>query len=143
MHLEDALGIAAGGIPPSDGHHAELARIAAELVNCHGPSSAARAELCPADRRIESFLSDYFADARLDSPLRLPAKALVLPRHGVARELSLPEDADSYANAYVRSYRLRNGVLHNPRADRRTTAGPSISPKGACRSPATRSRFRW
>ena len=51
------------------------------------------------------------------------APTLVLTKHGVAREMSLPEDADSYDNAYVRSYRVRNGVLHNPRSDRRTTAG--------------------
>src|SRR5690606_36537404 len=47
----------------------------------------------------------------------------VLDRPGVARELSLPVDGDHYENELVSSYRVINGVLHNPRSDRRTTAG--------------------
>ena len=30
---------------------------------------------------------------------------------------------DQYSNEYLTSYRVRNGVLHNPRSDRRTTSG--------------------
>ncbi len=45
------------------------------------------------------------------------------PRHGIARALSLPEGENSYTNPIVRSYRVRNGVLHNPLSDRRTTQG--------------------
>jgi hypothetical protein len=123
MHLEDALGITDEGLPSPDTRRAEVARLAAELVRTTGPDEVPPADSCPADRRIESFLDDYFAAVTLESPLRLPAPTLILTRHGVARELSLPEDADSYSNAYVRSYRVHNGVLHNPRADRRTTAG--------------------
>ena len=52
-----------------------------------------------------------------------PASRWSCPGTGIARELSLPESADSYGNDYVRSYRVRNGVLHNPRSDRRTTQG--------------------
>jgi hypothetical protein len=36
---------------------------------------------------------------------------------------SLAPDADSLASPYVRSYRIRQGILHNPRSDRRTTKG--------------------
>ena len=50
----------------------------------------ASAGKCPADGRIESFLGEYFRDLGLTEPLRLAAEQLVLPRHGVARELSLP-----------------------------------------------------
>ncbi|MFO0892364.1 MAG: hypothetical protein U0790_24895, partial [Isosphaeraceae bacterium] len=75
------------------------------------------------DRRIEEFLNQHFSDLKLAAPLRLPAESLVLPRHGIARELSLPEDEDHYQNEHVGSFRLRNGVLHNPRSDRRTTQG--------------------
>jgi hypothetical protein len=78
---------------------------------------------CPVDQRIEAFLNDHFADLGLSGPLRLPGESLVLPRHGIARELSLPEGEDSYVNPYVHSYKVRNGVLHNPRSDRRTTQG--------------------
>src|SRR5438445_643778 len=72
---------------------------------------------CPADQRIEAFLNAYFSDLTQSAPLRLPP-AVVLPRYGIARELSLPSDRTEYKNEYVNSYRVRNGVLHNPRSDR-------------------------
>jgi hypothetical protein len=78
---------------------------------------------CPADQRIEAFLDEHFADLDLPQRLRLPGRTLVLDRHGLARELSLPADRDEYKGPLVSSYRVRNGVLHNPRSDRRTTAG--------------------
>lgn len=78
---------------------------------------------CPADRRIEAFLDEHCADLSLPERLRLPGRTLVLDRHGVARELSLPAGRDEYIGPLVSSYRLRNGVLHNPKSDRRTTAG--------------------
>ena len=56
-------------------------------------------------------------------PLRVPGRALALDRHGLARELSLPADGDEFESELLHSYRLRNGVLHNPRSDRRTTVG--------------------
>jgi hypothetical protein len=78
---------------------------------------------CPADRRIEAFLASHFAELDLVEPLRLPARTLVLDRHGVARELSLPAHGDEYVGPLVSSYRVRNGILHNPKNDRRTTEG--------------------
>ena len=57
------------------------------------------------------------------APLRVPGRAFVLDRHGLARELSLPADGDEFESDLVHSYRVRNGVLHNPRSDRRTTVG--------------------
>ena len=84
------------------------------------PNLAARR--LPADRRIEAFLDAMFGDLVGASPLRVP-DAFALPRYGVARELSIPAGQTSYSNEYVTSYRVRNGVLHNPRSDRRTTKG--------------------
>jgi phosphoenolpyruvate carboxykinase (diphosphate) len=78
---------------------------------------------CPIDRRIEAFLASHFADLKLATPLRLPARTLVLSRHGIARELSLPATGNEFTNDYLTSYRAKNGVLHNPRSDRRTTDG--------------------
>lgn len=78
---------------------------------------------CPVDRRIEAFLNEHFSDLTLEEPLRVPGRAIVLDRHGLARELSLPADGDRYENELVESYRVANGVLHNPRSDRRTTVG--------------------
>jgi hypothetical protein len=78
---------------------------------------------CPVDQRIESFLNRYFADQDLKEPLVLPAKAFVLDRHGMARELSLPAAGDVFQNRIVESRRCANGILNNPVHDRRTTQG--------------------
>ena len=78
---------------------------------------------CPADVRIEGFLRRYFDRVKGCSALRLPDLSIILDRHSIARELSLPHDGDQYNNRYGASYRVRNGVLHNPANDRRTTVG--------------------
>ena len=79
--------------------------------------------LCPVDKRIQSFLDGYLADECLNSPLRLPGDTFVLDRPGLARELSLPVDGHCFKNDHVESYRIAQGVLHNPASDRRTTQG--------------------
>jgi hypothetical protein len=76
---------------------------------------------CPADARIQAWLDLTFSGM---APVpRLPSPTLVLDQAGLARELSLPRDGDHYASPLLHSYRLRNGVLHNPANDRRTTKG--------------------
>jgi len=77
--------------------------------------------LCPADRRIQDFIDDYLKDTGVR--VRLPGSTFVLDRHGQARALSLPPDRDEYCSELVSSYRIHQGVLHNPRHDRRTTQG--------------------
>src|SRR5690606_24171205 len=77
--------------------------------------------LCAADGRIQAFLDDYLADTG-EHP-ELPHRTLVLDEPGLARELSLPFDGDDFSSPLLSSYRLVNGVLHNPANDRRTTAG--------------------
>jgi hypothetical protein len=77
----------------------------------------------PVDSRIETFLNDYFSDEVEGQPLRLPGRSLTLDRHGMARELSLPVNGHEFQNELVKTYRCLNGVLNNPKADRRTTAG--------------------
>ena len=78
--------------------------------------------LCPADRRIQQYLDALLATAEVP-PVRLPGETLILDQYGLARELSLPMDGDRWENELVASYRLDNGVLHNPVNDRRTTQG--------------------
>ena len=78
---------------------------------------------CPVDLRIQDFLKRYLADLELESIPRLPTQTLVLDRHGVARELSLPMGKDEFHSDIVSSYRVLQGVLHNPASDRRTTEG--------------------
>ncbi|HHH13104.1 MAG TPA: hypothetical protein ENJ98_02610, partial [Thiolapillus brandeum] len=64
----------------------------------------------------------YLADLGEETP-RLPNNTFVLDRHGVARELSLPMGKDEFKSEIVSSYRVKQGVLHNPASDRRTTKG--------------------
>ncbi len=76
--------------------------------------------LCPADRRIQNFLHDYLQEIPVP---KLPARTFTLDRAGLARVLSLPVDRDEFASDIINSYRVKQGVLHNPKSDRRTTAG--------------------
>jgi hypothetical protein len=76
--------------------------------------------LCPADQRIQTFLYDYLQDIPV---ARLPQRTLVLDRTSMARLVSLPPDGDEFVSDWVSSYRVKQGVLHNPRSDRRTTQG--------------------
>ncbi len=75
------------------------------------------------DERIEGFLHAHFGDAPIDAALKLPHPTLCLDRHGLGRLLSLPADRNEFTNELLSSYRVHNGVVHNPRADRRTTQG--------------------
>lgn len=77
--------------------------------------------LCPADWRIDHFLREYLYDTGLTVPW--PKRTLVLDSPGLARELSLPPDQDEFRSDIICSYRSRQGVLHNPANDRRTTQG--------------------
>jgi len=79
--------------------------------------------LCPVDTRIQDFLNRYLADLDWDQVPRLPSQTLILDRHGLARELSVPLDGDEFHSDIISSYRVAQGVLHNPASDRRTTAG--------------------
>ena len=138
MQLEDSLGIAALESPSRDGHHAELLRLTAELVDSSGHAPSRPAETCPVDRRIESFLNAYFADLKPDPPLRLPARcAGPAPARRRPRAVA-PRGRGQYVNDYVRSYRVRNGVLHNPAPTGAPPQACSTSPRAACRFPGTR-----
>ncbi len=79
--------------------------------------------LCASDGRIQDFLDAYLSDVCPQGAARLPANTFVLDREGMGRVLSLPVTADSFSSPYLDSYRLPQGVLHNPRSDRRTTQG--------------------
>lgn len=79
--------------------------------------------LPPSDQRIQSFLDEYFSELDLSEIPHLPNNSLILDRHGVARTLSLPAKGDHFSSDSVDSYRIQQGVLHNPKSDRRTTKG--------------------
>jgi hypothetical protein len=77
--------------------------------------------LCPPDRRIQDFLERYLEG--VDEIPRLPGQSFILDHDGLARELSLPVNSDVFRSDIVSSYRVRQGILHNPASDRRTTKG--------------------
>jgi len=79
--------------------------------------------LCPADSRIQAFLDAYLSDIAPEGAPRLPSNAFALDRPGLARVMSLPPDEDFLSSPYLQSYRLAQGILHNPKSDRRTTQG--------------------
>jgi hypothetical protein len=76
--------------------------------------------LPPVDRRIQAFLDGYLRDT--GAP-KLPGRTFVLDQYGLARALSLPPDQDKFVSNIISSYRVKQGVLHNPKSDRRTTQG--------------------
>jgi hypothetical protein len=100
---------------------AELTEITSSLVAQYREKERLLASyLCPVDHRIQTFLYDYLQDVPVP---KLPARTLVLDKPGMARLVSLPVDRDEYVSDILSSYRVRQGVLHNPRSDRRTTQG--------------------
>ncbi len=84
-------------------------------------------EPSPLDARVQAFLDRYLAELSPTPPIKLPGlgQSFILDRPGMARELSLPENGDHFESDIVSSYRLAQGqgVLHNPKSDRRTTQG--------------------
>lgn len=73
------------------------------------------------NKRIQTFFDRYF-EALDERPIMID-NTFTLDHYGLARELSLPPDADEYKNEYLSSYRIKQGILNNPRNDRRTTEG--------------------
>ncbi|MEQ1543900.1 hypothetical protein [Methyloglobulus sp.] len=94
---------------------------------------------CPADQRIEDFLNRYLLSNGINETIRIPGETFVLEQKGLARELSLPYQADEFHSAYIDSYRIQQGVLHNPQNDKRTTKGVFHIAAGGLPVPADKS----
>ena len=122
--IEDInLRLAMTGCPTfGDGSMSRFPKLAAPMFSRQKETMRLLADyLCPADWRIDHFLREYLYDTGV--AVRWPARTFVLDSPGLARELSLPPARDEYTSAISRSYRIRQGVLHNPVNDRRTTQG--------------------
>ena len=105
-------------LPATDG----LSELVDHLLRLSREKDRALAEhLSPVDQRIQNFLANTL-DGAGEIP-RLPNTTLELDRPGLARALSLPPGKDEHRSGILTSYRVRQGVLHNPRSDRRTTQG--------------------
>ncbi len=81
------------------------------------------AYLCPVDQRIQEFLDNYLGEFKKTIHPRLPSKTFIIDSHGIARALSLPPGKDEFCSDIISSYRIKQGILHNPANDRRTTEG--------------------
>ncbi|MBV9508243.1 MAG: hypothetical protein JO323_24900, partial [Acidobacteriia bacterium] len=103
---------------------AQFLNIAGPLLrNYYQKDQLLGGRLCPADTRIQDFLDDYLRDVCPSGVARLPAGTLILDREGMARIVSLPAQGDSFSSPFLNSYRVPQGILHNPKSDRRTTQG--------------------
>src|SRR5579864_5747066 len=119
------LKLAALGQPTSDGMaEPGFFQIAQPLLRSYETKDRLlRDHLCPADARIQAFLDDYLKGVSAEGVPRLPARTLMLDRPGLARVMSLPPNSASFSSPFLRSYRVPQGILHNPNSDRRTTKG--------------------
>ncbi len=117
------LRLAMTGCPVfGSGAHSALPGLAAPMFSRQKETMRLLADyLCPADWRIDHFLREYLYDTSVT--IHWPARTFVLDSAGLARQLSLPPDRDDFSSDIVSSYRVAQGVLHNPAKDRRTTEG--------------------
>ena len=130
------LKLASLGCPTvGGGAGAEFHDLAESLLARHRETNRLLSKyLCPADKRIQDWLNHYLDGS--PKHIRLPGQTFVLDRHGVARAVSLPPDRDEFKSDIIESYRVRNGILHNPVNDRRTTKGVFHVAEGGLPIPA-------
>lgn len=119
------LKLAAMGYPYfQDERTAKFLEIAAPLLNNYREKSRLLStQLSPIGARIQDFIDDYLSDVPGEKNVELPQHTLSLDYHGLARMMSIPPNADIYETDIVRSYRTAQGILHNPKEDKRTTKG--------------------
>ena len=127
-HTHTAVKLASQGytVPPQNDQTSEnqILQLASDLFHRYAEQSRLlTGHLHPPDRRIQDFLEDALSSTGIT--VTLPTSAINMDRYGMARQLSLPDDSsvNEFHNDEVSSYKLSNGVLHNPINDRRTTQG--------------------
>jgi phosphoenolpyruvate carboxykinase (diphosphate) len=119
------LKLAALGYPYyQDERTEQFMEIASPLLDNFREKSRILSEhLSPVAQRIQDFIDAYLGDIPGYQSISIPQHTLVLDTHGLARQMSLPPNADIYETDIVKTYRISQGVLHNPKADKRTTKG--------------------
>ena len=119
------LKLAALGFPYyQDERTAQFLEIASPLLDNYKEQSRLLAShFSPIGKRIQTFLDDYLTDVPGEKNISLPGNALVLDTHGMARMMSISPNKDCYETDMVKSYRTSQGILHNPKGDKRTTKG--------------------
>jgi hypothetical protein len=123
LQLYINLKLASTGQPTGHGSNVEFMSIANNLLKSYREKNRRLHDYqCPVDGRIQDFLNQYLSDCHEEIPT-LPSNTFVLDRYGVARELSISANSNEFTSDIISSYRIRQGVLHNPVNDRRTTKG--------------------
>lgn len=121
------LRLAALGVPLLTGgetSHDKFMGIVKDLLsNYREREILALSNYCPSDKRIQDFFNRYFASVTDVKDVVLPKRTFTLDSYGVARGLSLPKEQDKFISEYVSTYRVKQGILNNPKNDRRTTKG--------------------
>lgn len=79
--------------------------------------------LSPSGKRIHEFLEDFLKEVKTHKNIKLPEHTFILDRYGLARAISIPPETDLYETEIVKTYRTAQGILNNPKEDRRTTKG--------------------
>lgn len=119
------LKLAALGQPwYQDDRSAQFLEIAAPLLSNYKEQSRLLSNyLPPIGNRVQQFLNDYLGDLPEMQEVVLPRNTLVLDTHGLARMMSTPPHTALYETDIVKTYRTSQGILHNPKSDKRTTKG--------------------
>ncbi|MDA3879296.1 MAG: hypothetical protein PF436_02810 [Prolixibacteraceae bacterium] len=119
------LKLAALGYPYyKDERTAQFLEFATPLLdNFREKSRILSDHLSPIGQRIQSFIDDYLEEVPEAKDISLPQHTFILDTHGLARKMSLPPKSDSFESDIVHTYRTSQGVVHNPKADKRTTQG--------------------
>ncbi len=119
------LKLAADGYPTSvSGAKSDFLEMAKPLLDNYNIKSRLLSDkTSPMGQRIKDFLTDFLGDVPGDNSFSFPDHPFILDRYGLARIVSLPADADYYENDVIKTYRTAQGILNNPKEDRRTTKG--------------------
>lgn len=119
------LKLAADGYPTcNDGVKTDFIEVAKPLLNNYNIKSRLLSNnASPMGMRIRSFLEDYLSDVPGDNTFNFPDNPFILDRHGLARIISMPPGEDYYETDIIKTYRTPQGILNNPKEDRRTTKG--------------------
>jgi hypothetical protein len=87
----------------------------------------------PINKRVYDFLNEYFKDS--GEEVDIVEDSFILDRYGLARALSLPPNGDEFISEYSKSYKIKQGILNNPKNDRRTTKGSFHIVEGGLKIP--------
>ena len=119
------LKLAADGYPTCGcGIKSDLLEIAKPLLNSYNIKSRLLSKnTFPMGKRIQDFLTDYLSDVPGDNSFTFPSHPFILDRYGLARMVSMPAGSDYYETDIIKTYRTSQGILNNPKEDRRTTKG--------------------